>query len=190
MTLRNLRNSAPSGIVRIGKKQRSCASASCIPTATRRQWARSSGAQFLTQLRPAARCYCSRVCRPHQGMRPRGCCGAPERRRTRTMDGAKLPFGGSDNLRVCVWGAAPACLLSTPWVPLIPPPPPTGRCFSFHSGGGGGLPPGPPAPLPWTPSPGPPPPLLPSALIHLRIRVLGTLFRLGQFFPPAPSAHL
>ena len=59
----------------------------------------------------------------------------------------------------------------------IPPPPP-GRCFNVHSGRGGGAP-------PWTPSPPPP-----SALIHLRIRVLGTFFRLGQFFPPAPPAHL
>ena len=40
------------------------------------------------------------------------------------------------------------------------------------------------------PSPGPPPPPPPSTLIHLRIRVLGTFFRLGQFRPPAPSAHL
>ena len=61
----------------------------------------------------------------------------------------------------------------------------TGRCFNFHSGRaeGGTLPPGPPPSLPWTPSPPPP-----SALIHLRIRVLGMFFRLGQFFPPAPIA--
>ena len=60
-----------------------------------------------------------------------------------------------------------------------------GRCFNFHSGRGGGLPLRPPPSLPWTPSPPPP-----STLIHLRIRVLGTFFRLGQFCPPAPSAHL
>ena len=61
-----------------------------------------------------------------------------------------------------------------------------GCCFNFHSGRGGGpLPPRPPSSLPWTPSPPPP-----SALIHLRIRVLGRFFRLGQFFPPVPSAHL
>ena len=42
-----------------------------------------------------------------------------------------------------------------------------GRCFNFHYGRGGD-----PSPLP--PSPGPPPP----APNHVRIRVLGTLFRL------------
>ena len=47
------------------------------------------------------------------------------------------------------------------------------------------------APLdPLPPSLGPPPPPPPSALIHLRIRALGTFFCLGQFFPPAPLVHL
>ena len=54
-------------------------------------------------------------------------------------------------------------------------PPPLGFALIFIPAGGGGLPLGPPPP---------------SALIHLRIRVLGTLFRFGQFFPPAPSVHL
>ena len=63
----------------------------------------------------------------------------------------------------------------------------TGCCFNFPSGGGGGggLLLGPPPSLPKTPFPPPP-----SALIHLRIRLLGTFFFLGLFFPPAPSAHL
>ena len=56
-------------------------------------------------------------------------------------------------------------------------PPPPGCCFNFHFGsvcvgGGGGAPPS------------------PLARTHVRIRVLGTFFRLGQFFYPAPSAHL
>ena len=54
----------------------------------------------------------------------------------------------------------------------------------ISAAGGGGLP-------PWAPSPPPRDPVPPSplALNHV-IRVLGTLFRLGHFFPPAPSAHL
>ena len=63
-------------------------------------------------------------------------------------------------------------------------PPPPGRCFNFHSGRGGPLPLGPPPSLPWTPTPPPP-----STLIHLRIRVLGTFFRLGQFCPPTVRAQ-
>ena len=54
-----------------------------------------------------------------------------------------------------------------------------GHCFNFHfnTGGGGGAP-------RWTPS------FFPLALNHVRIRVLGTFFHLGQFFSCAPSVHL
>ena len=54
-----------------------------------------------------------------------------------------------------------------------------GRHFNFIPGGGGGG-------SPLDPLLPPLDPLPPSALIHLRIRVLGTFFRLGHFFPPAP----
>ena len=53
-----------------------------------------------------------------------------------------------------------------------------GRCFNFHFGRGD--------PFPLDPHP----PLPPFALNHIRIRVLGTSFHLGQLFSPAPSAHL
>ena len=69
--------------------------------------------------------------------------------------------------------------------PATPPPPQGVALIFIPVGGGAPVLPGPPPSLPWTPSPPPP-----SALIHLRITVLGTFFRLGQFFPPAPSAHL
>ena len=56
---------------------------------------------------------------------------APQRRPTRTMDGAKLLFGGWDKLWVCVWGgAAPSCPLFKFWVPLSPPPPLRGGLWS------------------------------------------------------------
>ena len=85
------------------------------------------------------------------------------------------------------------CFLMLPEVPFlghfalwqIACPTGQGVVLIFIPAGGGGLPLGPPPSLPWTPSSPPP-----STLIHLRIRVLGTFFRLGQFFPPAPSAHL
>ena len=58
---------------------------------------------------------------------------------------------------------------------LCQAPPPQGVALIFISAGG------------WTPlDPLPPSPL---ALNHVGIRVLGTFFHLGQFFPPVPSAH-
>ena len=63
--------------------------------------------------------------------------------------------------------------------PLVCPAPPLGVALIFIPAGGGRD----PSPLLPPLDPLPPPP---SALIHLRIRVLGTFFRLGQFFPPAP----
>ena len=95
---------------------------------------------------------------------------------SRWTDGGRHAMRGS--VSGTHWGCCrPAVLFSGPPTP--------GCCFNFHSGRGGG----PPLdPLP--PSLVPPPPPPPSALIHLRIRVLGTFFRLGQFFPPAPLTRL
>ena len=55
------------------------------------------------------------------------------------------------------------------WAPNQVPPPPQGVALIFISAEGG------------VPSP--------LALNHIRISVLGTFFRLGHFFPPAPVAH-
>ena len=60
--------------------------------------------------------------------------------------------------------------------PALDPPPPQGVALIFLPAGGG-LPPGPPPSLPWTPSAPPP-----SALIHLRIRVLGNIFSFRPIF--------
>ena len=83
--------------------------------------------------------------------------------------GLVLEYGNAFGVESVQWGGGRG----------VTPPPPQGVALIFIPAGGG-------AP-PWTPSlppldPLPPSPSPPSALIYLRIRVLGTFFRLGQFF--------
>ena len=77
--------------------------------------------------------------------------------------------------------------LQPPWARVIIPPLPAPRVGGWHdTQGEGGSSQG--VALIFTPARGGGP--LPSALIHLRIRVPGNFFHLGQFFLPAPSAQL